>query len=41
VADFESVEKIRSELVKAQLTVDIENSTQSGDGVRARLRVGR
>ena len=41
VADFESVEKIRSELVKAQLTVEIENSTQSGDGVRARLRVGR
>ena len=41
VADFESVEKIRSDLVNAQLTVEIENSTQSGDGVRARLRVGR
>jgi type II secretory pathway component PulL len=37
--DFAVVEQIRTALAAAGFTAELENSSRSGDGVRARLRI--
>lgn len=39
-ADFEAVERVRSDINKAGLEAVMESSSAQGDKVRARLRVG-
>jgi type II secretion system protein L len=39
-ADFEAVERVRSDINKAGLEATMESSSAQGDKVRARLRVG-